>query len=63
MINFLRLIIPKFIYRKLSESVVLRKCLIKMDIVLHQSHIGIYKNAKDLKEDLLKKKVPQDNWQ
>ena len=30
-----------------------------MDIVLHQSHIGIYNNAKDLKEDLLKKKVPQ----
>ena len=57
--TFLRLIIPKFIYRKLSESLVLRKYLFKMNIILHHSHIGIYNNAKDLKEDLLKKKVPQ----
>ena len=37
----------------------LRKYLTKMNFILHQSHIGIYDNAKDLKEDLLKRKVPQ----
>ena len=57
--TFLKIIIPRFIYKKLSESFLLRKYLTKMNFILHQSHIGIYDNAKDLKEDLLKRKVPQ----
>ena len=57
--TFLKIIIPRFIYKKLSESFLLRKYLTKMNFILHQSYIGIYDNAKDLKEDLLKRKVPQ----
>jgi putative methyltransferase (TIGR04325 family) len=57
--TFLKIIIPTFIYKKLWASLLLRKYLTKMNFILHQSHIGIYDNAKDLKEDLLKRKVPQ----
>ena len=57
--NFFRIIIPKFIYRKLSKSAVLRKYLSRMNLLSQYACVGIYDNAKDLKDDLLKRKVPQ----
>ena len=57
--NFIRKIIPEFLYKKLSKSVALREYLSRMNLVSQYAYVGIFNNAKDLKEDLLKRKVPQ----
>ena len=57
--TFLKIIIPQFLYKKLSKSVVLREYLSRMNLVSQYAYVGIFNNAKDLKEDLLKRKVPQ----
>lgn len=57
--TLLKKILPTFIYKKLSSSLLLRKYLTRMNLILHQNYVGIYNNQKELEEDLLKKKVPQ----
>ena len=57
--KFLKIIIPKFIYNRLSKSIALRNYLKKKNFILHQSHVGIYANATELKTDIKKRKFSQ----
>lgn len=57
--KLLKIIIPKFIYNRLSKSVALRNYLRKNNFILHQSHIGMYADTTELKKDLKKKNFSQ----
>ena len=55
MTYFLKKIIPMSLYEKISKSKLLRTYLENMNLINKKGYIGVYKNVKDLTEDLLKK--------